>query len=131
MNAEEEIEARMARLGITEEDLTEKFILGSGCGGQKLQKTSSCVYLRHEPSGIEVKCQKTRSRELNRTYARMELCDRIEDAKRARRREAEKQRHLKAQEKRGRSKKTKRQMIEEKRRRSAKKSLRRRPKPDE
>lgn len=66
---------RMAELKITEADLCEKFIRGSGRGGQKINKTSSCVYLRHEPSGIEVKCQRERSRELNRFLARRELCD--------------------------------------------------------
>lgn len=68
----------MDRLQILEGDLTEKFIAGSGSGGQKINKTSSCVYLKHEPTGIEVKCQKDRSRELNRFLARRELCDRVE-----------------------------------------------------
>ena len=68
-----ELTARMERLGIFEKDLIEKFILGSGSGGQKINKTSSCVYLKHLPTGIEVKCQGTRSRDLNRLYARREL----------------------------------------------------------
>ncbi len=72
------LEETMKQLGIQEEDIIEKFILGSGSGGQKINKTSSCVYLKHIPSGIEIKCQKERSRELNRLYARRELCDRIE-----------------------------------------------------
>lgn len=65
----DEIFAKMASLGISEDDLVEKFILGSGRGGQNLQKTSSCVYLKHIPTGTEVKCQRTRSRDLNRIYA--------------------------------------------------------------
>ncbi len=73
-----ELKARMERLFIQENDLTEKFITGSGSGGQKINKTSSCVYLKHEPTGFEVKCQKERSRELNRFLARRELCDKIE-----------------------------------------------------
>src|SRR3990167_6651690 len=73
-----ELQARMEQLGIYEKDLIEKFILGSGSGGQKINKTASCVYLKHSPSSIEIKCQKTRSRELNRFYARRELCDKIE-----------------------------------------------------
>ena len=68
----------MAKLGVSEGDLIEKFILGSGSGGQKINKTSSCVYIKHVPSGIEIKCQKTRSRDLNRLYARRELCERVE-----------------------------------------------------
>lgn len=72
------LQAKMAELGISEDDLVEKFILGSGSGGQNLQKTSSCVYLKHIPTGIEVKCQKERSRDMNRFFARRELCEKIE-----------------------------------------------------
>ena len=66
---------RMIELEIQESDLTEKFVRGTGRGGQKINKTSSCVYLKHLPSGIEVKCQRERSREINRFLARRELCD--------------------------------------------------------
>jgi protein subunit release factor B len=75
---EDALKLRMERLHIKDSDLIEKFILGSGSGGQKINKTSSCVYLKHLPTGIEIKCQKSRSRELNRAYARRELCDRLE-----------------------------------------------------
>ena len=76
---QEKVLRRMESLGIREVDLVEKFILGSGSGGQKINKTSSCVYLKHLPSGIEVKCQRERSREANRAFARNELCDRLEE----------------------------------------------------
>lgn len=69
---------RMTALGIKETDLEEKFILGSGPGGQKINKTASTVYLKHVPSGIEIKCQRERSQELNRYRARIELCERLE-----------------------------------------------------
>ena len=49
---EKALQRRMEELGIAPADLVEKFIRGSGSGGQKINKTSSCVYLRHEPSGI-------------------------------------------------------------------------------
>lgn len=75
---QELLRKRMELLGIQEQDLLEKFVLGSGSGGQKINKTSSCVYLKHIPSGIEVKCQKDRSREMNRFFARRELCDLLE-----------------------------------------------------
>lgn len=78
MDKWEELRAHMSHLGIKEGDLIEKFVLGSGSGGQKVNKTSSCVYLKHLPTGIEIKCQKTRSRDLNRLYARRELCERLE-----------------------------------------------------
>ena len=67
----------MGDLGVYEEDLIERFILGSGKGGQKLNKSSSCVYLKHLPTQTEVKCQRGRSREINRFYARRDLCDHI------------------------------------------------------
>lgn len=77
--AKDRLAIRMQDLGIHEHDLIEKFILGSGSGGQKINKTSSCVYLKHIPTGIEIKCQQDRSRDLNRYHARQELCDRIEE----------------------------------------------------
>ena len=79
LTKEEELHLRMQRLKIKDSDLVEKFILGSGSGGQKINKTSSCVYLKHLPTGIEVKCQKSRSRELNRVYERRELCEKLEE----------------------------------------------------
>lgn len=74
----DQLQAKMEELGIQEDDLVEKFILGSGRGGQNLQKTSSCVYLKHIPTGIEIKCQRDRSREMNRYFARRELCEKVE-----------------------------------------------------
>jgi peptide chain release factor len=72
------LKQRMDRLSVREEDLEERFILGSGSGGQKINKTSSCVYLKHLPSGHEVQCQESRSREKNRTLARERICDFLE-----------------------------------------------------
>jgi peptide chain release factor len=125
---EEALHKKMELLGIKEEDLIEKFILGSGKGGQKVNKTSSCVYLKHIPTGIEVKCQQERSRALNRFYARRELCakleERIEGKKSERQQAIEKIRR----QKRRRSRKGKEKMLEGKRQLSEKKSLRRPPK---
>lgn len=74
-----QLEKRMEELGIREADLVERFVRGSGPGGQKVNKTSSCVYLLHKPSGVEVKCQRERSQAMNRFFARRELCDRLEE----------------------------------------------------
>ena len=68
---------RMEALGVREEDIEEKFIRSSGSGGQKVNKTSTCVYLRHIPTGIEVKCMKERSQPLNRFFARRELVEKV------------------------------------------------------
>jgi protein subunit release factor B len=70
---------RMKELGIRESDLDESFIPGSGSGGQKINKTASCVQLRHRPTGLDVKCQKSRSQEMNRFLARRDLCDKIDE----------------------------------------------------
>lgn len=123
---------RMKKLAVRESELRERFILGSGGGGQKQNKTASCVQLAHPPSGIEIKCQQSRSQALNRYYARCELCDRIEDKirgeKSARRQKAEK---IRRQKKR-RSRRQKARMLEKKRAQSQKKKLRRKPHiPDE
>ncbi len=69
---------KMEALGIHEKDIEEKFIRSSGSGGQKVNKTSTCVYLIHIPTGIEVKWMEERSQSLNRFLARRELVQRIE-----------------------------------------------------
>jgi len=94
---------RMAHLGIREEDLAEKFVRSSGKGGQHVNKTSTCVWLKHLPTGIEVKCMEERSQSVNRFLARRELAERIEAlAGRPTKRdlEAEKARKQKARRKR-------------------------------
>ena len=119
-----QLERRMRALRVAEDSLVERFVLGSGKGGQKVNKTSSCVYLKHVPTGLEVKCQRTRRRELNRFLARRELCDRIEkrlkgEASR-RKQEAERIRR----QKRRRSRRQRQRILDEKRRHSGKKDLR-------
>ncbi|MBN2428858.1 MAG: peptide chain release factor-like protein [Deltaproteobacteria bacterium] len=74
-----ELRQRMEALEIREEDLQESFVKGSGRGGQKINKSSTCVRLKHLPTGIEVKSQKERSREMNRFFARRILCEKIEE----------------------------------------------------
>ncbi len=72
------LKERMEALGILEKDIEEKFVRSSGKGGQKVNKTSTCVYVRHIPTKIEVKCMKDRSQSINRFLARRELVKRIE-----------------------------------------------------
>lgn len=124
------LEQRMAALGITGDSLLEKFVRGSGAGGQKINKTSNCVFLKHLPSGVAIKCQIDRSREMNRFLARRELCEQLEmirDGKAVAKTQAiEKMRRRK----RPRSRRSKQRSVADKRLLSQKKSLRRSPSPD-
>lgn len=119
MDKWDELQAKMDKLGIKEDDLIEKFILGSGRGGQNLQKTSSCVYLKHVPTGTEVKCQRERSRELNRLFARRELCEKIESQILKIKTEKQALIEKKRRQKRKRSKRAQEKVLETKRRRKA------------
>ncbi len=78
-----QISERLAALGISLADVEERFIRGSGPGGQKINKTSSTVCLRHRPTGLEVRCQRERSQSANREQAWVELCGRLEERTRA------------------------------------------------
>lgn len=128
---ENALQERMEKLGVKEEDLRETFIRSSGPGGQKVNKTSSCVYLVHLPTGLSVKCQQERSQSLNRFLARRLLLDRIERLKEGMlRSEKEKIEKIRRQ-KRRRSKRAKEKMLEEKRQTAEKKTQRTRPRLDE
>lgn len=72
------LKGKMEALDIHEKDIEEKFIRSSGSGGQKVNKTSTCVYLKHIPTGIVIKCMRERNQSLNRFLARRELAMRIE-----------------------------------------------------
>lgn len=126
----EELKRKMEKWGIREEDLVEKFVLGSGSGGQKINKTSSCVYLKHLPTGIEVKCQEERSRELNRFLARRKLVEEVERRIYHIETKKEQEEAKIRRQKRRRSRRQKQKMIEGKRELSQKKQLRAHPKED-
>ncbi|MCL5408488.1 MAG: peptide chain release factor-like protein [Candidatus Omnitrophica bacterium] len=76
---QKELSGKMQKFGIKESDIIENFIRSAGPGGQNVNKTSTAVYLKHLPTGIEVKCQNTRSQSLNRYFARKILVQKIED----------------------------------------------------
>jgi protein subunit release factor B len=118
---EQALAERMAALGIREEDIVEKFIRSGGHGGQNVNKVATCVYLKHLPTGTEVKCQQERSQSLNRYLARRILADKIEAAILGKE-SAEEQRIAKIRrQKRKRSKRAKEKMLAAKRRVSEKK----------
>lgn len=123
----EALRQRMLDLGIREEDLEEHFVKGSGKGGQKVNKTNNCVYLRHIPSGIAVKCHIDRSRELNRFLARRELCDTYEEVingvKTARKQAIEKMRR----QKRRKSRRQRQRTLDDKKKHSGIKAMRKPP----
>ena len=72
------LKTRMELLGVGEQDLEERFIHASGRGGQHVNKSSSCVQLKHLPTGVEVKCMESRSQSLNRFLARRYLLEKVE-----------------------------------------------------
>ncbi len=114
----------MAALNIREEDIEESFIRSGGKGGQHVNKTSTCVYLKHIPTGIEVKCQEERSQALNRYRARVIIANKIEQLVKGREsREIQRIEKIRRQ-KRKRSKRAKEKMLAEKKMTAEKKRLR-------
>ena len=118
---------KMGRLGIQEADIEESFVRSGGKGGQNVNKVASCVYLKHRPSGIEVKCRQDRSQAINRFIARRILTDKFE-AIQLGRQSAQRQMIEKIRrQKRRRSRRAKEKMLQGKRHRSSVKESRRRP----
>ena len=124
MNLPTQIQRRLDTLGIIPSDVEEKFVRGSGPGGQKINKTSSTVWLRHRPTGTEVRMQRERSQAANRELAWVELCQKLEtilrQAESERRAAVEKARRSK----RPKSRAQKKRMVAGKRHRRAAKDLR-------
>jgi len=115
---------RMERLGLREEDIVEKFVRSGGHGGQNVNKVATCVYLKHLPTGTEVKCQQERSQALNRFLARRILADKIEAAVLGKASQEERRIAKVRRQKRKRSKRAKEKMLAAKRRVSEKKQAR-------
>jgi protein subunit release factor B len=124
------LEQRMAALGIADADLLEKFVRGSGSGGQKINKTSNCVFLKHLPTGVCIKCQMDRSREMNRFLARRELCDQLEAIREGRAMAKTQAIEKMRRTNRPRSCNSKKRSVADKRSLSHKKSLRKPPSGD-
>ncbi|MEM9481424.1 MAG: peptide chain release factor-like protein [Verrucomicrobiota bacterium] len=121
------LEARLRKLGIDEDSLEEKFIRGTGAGGQKINKTSSTVQLIHLPTRIEIQCQESRSQTTNRLRAREILCEQLEERARRRSLARKRARAKKRYEMRKPSKAQKEKRRRDKSARSDKKNMRRKP----
>ncbi len=118
------LEERMKKVGINENDIIEKFIRSSGKGGQNVNKTSTCVYIKHTPTGIEVKMQKERSQSLNRFFARRLLVEKLENRLLNEKSERQKEIAKIRRQKRKRSKRAKLKILRDKKIISTKKELR-------
>lgn len=111
-------------LGVLPEHVEEAFIRGSGKGGQKINKTSSCVWLRHRPSGVEVRCQKYREQSKNRVAGYKLLIDKIEEKVKGVESKFARARFKVKRQKARRSRRAKEKILAEKHRRSEVKELR-------
>ena len=120
---------KMEQLEIREADLVEKFIRSSGHGGQNVNKTATCVYLKHLPTGIEVKVGRERSQSVNRFLARRILADKIERQILGKQSEEEQKREKIRRQKRRRSRRAKQKILADKKLHSFKKELRKPPDP--
>lgn len=120
----QQLQTWMAALDISENDISEQFILGSGSGGQKLHKTASTVLLQHAATGITIKCQQQRSRQANRYYARKRLCEKIDELQKGE--QSKKQQAIEKirRQKRRRSRRTQEKILEQKRQRAELKETR-------
>lgn len=117
-----QIEERLAVLGWSVAEVEEAFVRGAGPGGQKINKTSSTVWLRHRPTGVEVRCQRERSQAANRELAWLTLCDRLEERARDFRRAAVDAAEAERRRTRQKSRGQKRRMVEGKRREARRKA---------
>jgi len=128
---EKQLIERMKQWGVCEEDIQETFVRAQGRGGQKVNKTSSCVMLVHLPTGISIKCQSERSQAMNRFIARRMLLDKIEE-KELGRMSLERQRIEKIRrQKKRRSRRGKEKMLKAKHERGEIKEMRRTPRVEE
>ena len=115
---------RMEKLGIREEEIEEQFVRSGGHGGQNVNKVATCVYLKHLPSGTEVKCQEERSQALNRYRARQILVKKIEEKVLGRESEERQRIEKIRRQKKKRSKRAKEKMVAEKRREATRRTAR-------
>ena len=115
---EASLRARFVSLGVQPDDIEESFIRGTGAGGQKINKTSSTVRLKHRPSGLEVRCQRERNQSVNRLLAWTELAEKLEERQRTSAGAARSARELERRRHRQKSRGQKIRMIQTKKHRA-------------
>ena len=110
--------ARFVSLGVRPEEIEERFVRGTGAGGQKVNKTSSTVALRHRPTGVEVRIQDERSQAQNRATAWAALAGKLEWRRAEAANAAQAERELARRQKRQKSRGQKARMIRDKKHRA-------------
>lgn len=119
------IQARLAALGLRDEDFEEKFARSGGPGGQHVNKVSTAVTLRHGPSGASVTVQDSRSQAINRRTAWLRLLGQIEKQRAEAQAAAKSEREKVRRQKRPRPWGLKQRILKQKKHRSEIKKLRR------
>lgn len=130
LDRQTQLAARLAALGVREADLEETFVRAAGPGGQNVNKTATCVLLRHRPSGVQIRCQATRQQGLNRLLAREWLLAKLEAQRRARVAAERARREKMRRQQRGPSVAARQRTLADKLRHAAKKAARRRVEPE-
>ncbi len=112
------------KLRIFPDDIDEQFVRGSGHGGQKVNKTNSAVWLKHLPTGIEVKLQDHRELIANRIEGYKLLILKIEEKMLGKKSDMAKKRFKIRKQKARRTRKSKEKMLADKAHRSELKGTR-------
>ena len=126
LQIEADVRRRLAALRVEPGEIKERFVRGSGPGGQKINKTSSTIWLQHRPTGTEVRCQEERSQAANRARAWALLCAKLEAQRAAAATAAQAEYEAERRRTRQKSRGQKERMIESKKHRARIKQARRR-----
>ncbi|MDA1292854.1 MAG: peptide chain release factor-like protein [bacterium] len=107
------------------EDVDEHFARGSGHGGQSVNKSTNCVELHHNPTGIDVRYHHHKGLLRNRKEAWELMIIKVEEHIKGKESLIGQKQHKVQKQKQRRSRKAKEKMLEEKKKRSDIKEFRR------